>query len=167
MKINSEQTSAIQQQGQTHKHTKGASGSFGDVLAQEVDRDGAQADATGAAPSLSGMCPMAPLLQNLAMAQETQAAGPAQAVDTRTGQTLMDNVAGLLDDWEKYADQLKAPAASNLRGAYGQLEKISDSVQALKSSWPQAGNPDLKSVVDELEIMSVTEKIKFNRGDYL
>jgi hypothetical protein len=39
----------------------------------------------------------------------------------------------------------------------------------LKSSHPGLGkdHPGLQSVVDEMEILAVTERIKFNRGDYL
>jgi hypothetical protein len=68
-----------------------------------------------------------------------------------------------------YAQQLESPAKrANLREAYSVLEQISQAVSELKQDVPKfaATNPSLESMVNELEVLTVTETFKFNRGDY-
>ena len=73
-------------------------------------------------------------------------------------------------EWENYAATLQASGRDKgLRPAFGVLENIETGLKELKDKWPSLSrdHPGLKSVVDELEVMAVTERIKFNRGDYL
>ncbi len=85
--------------------------------------------------------------------------------------TAMDSIDNLLSRWEKYAHQLTAEPPE-LRSANGILDEISTEIGALKANWPQQTPPqpmvpELRGVLDELEVLAVTERIKFNRGDYL
>ncbi|PTN32742.1 hypothetical protein [Desulfonatronum sp. SC1] len=85
--------------------------------------------------------------------------------------TAMDSLDNLLSRWEKYAHQLAAQPPE-LRSANGILDEISTEIGALKANWPQQTPPqpmvpELRGVLDELEVMAVTERIKFNRGDYI
>lgn len=83
----------------------------------------------------------------------------------------MDSLDNLLSRWEKYAHQLTAEPLG-LRQANGILENIASEIGVLKAQWPQQAQPqplipELRGVLDELEVLAVTERIKLNRGDYL
>lgn len=169
MKIQTDQLSPLQQVGQVQKTPPVApSQNFGEILAKEVDAGVAAAKT--AAPPPGGA--MAGLAQAMA-AQAGQAVQPTQATQavgqpSNTDQAVMDNVNSLLNQWENYAGQLAGGNTGQLRQAYGTLENIQTGVQKLKDENPGlAGkSPQISSLVNELEVMTVTEKIKFNRGDY-
>ena len=80
----------------------------------------------------------------------------------------MENMDTLLAEWENYADKLAAGSGGDsLKQAYGVLEHIESGVRQLKEELPESTTAGLGSLVNELEVMTVTEKFKFNRGDYL
>ncbi len=160
MKIQTDQLSPLQQVGQVNKTAQASpTQAFSEVLAKEVDAGMAAAKAT-TTPPIGGMA-------GLAQAMATQA---AQAVTqpTNTERAVMDNVDTLLNQWENYAGQLASGNSGQLRQAYGTLETIQSGVQKLKDENPglAGSSPQISSLVNELEVMTVTEKIKFNRGDY-
>lgn len=162
MKINTEQVRPLEnEQDSRARRAEGGEG-FGDLLSRELDaREGAPVQAPGLRP------PPAPLLPH-----QVAAAGETAATDERTiaGQDVMDKLENILGEWENYAAHLAEPGAGDgLRKASGALDHIESDVAGLKSRWPGLGkdHPALQSVVNELEIMAVTERIKFNRGDYL
>ena len=123
--------------------------SFADMLTQEVSK-GASVRENGqvAPPPLMGMSPVsgvAPLDEDALAA--------------------VNGMEALLDKWEDYADHLAGGSEGGLKQAYAALEEIESGVAELQNRLPE--NAALQSVADELEILSRTEKIKFNRGDYL
>ncbi len=77
--------------------------------------------------------------------------------------------ADAMDKWESYVNTLRNPREGNLRDAYQTLEDVASHVQTLKQqSEPLLEqNKDLASIVNELDVLTTTEKFKFNRGDYL
>ncbi len=84
-------------------------------------------------------------------------------------QSAYDNASGTLDLWDNYAKALGSSSeGSSLRNAYSILENIGDQVAQLKSQSAELANPNngLKDLINQLEIMTTTERIKFNRGDY-
>lgn len=83
-------------------------------------------------------------------------------------QNTFDNASGTLDLWDMYAKKLSESQDSNLREAYSILESIGNNVEQLKSNASnlQTPNFNLNSLINEMDIMATTEKIKFNRGDY-
>ncbi len=92
-------------------------------------------------------------------------AGQSPEVKQTLGQTSR-----ALDMLDLYAQKLRAPSNDgNLRDAYALLEGIEAQVSTLKANNKQTleQNPDLADLVNELEILSTTEKFKFNRGDYM
>lgn len=123
--------------------------SFADMLSQEVSRDASvQRNGQVAPPPLMGMAPVsgvAPLDED--------------------GLAAVTGMEALLDKWDVYADHLAGGSESGLKQAYAELEEIESGVAELQNRLPD--NAALRSVADELEILSRTEKIKFNRGDYL
>ncbi|QLA15040.1 hypothetical protein [Desulfolutivibrio sulfoxidireducens] len=164
MKITQETTSALQQtESQERNRTTSGVEGFDDILAREVQETETQDTARTAVPPIDGGM--------LEIASLIEAEGVSPAADlTEKELTAMENVDSLLTEWENYADQLASgEEGGGLRQAYGVLEHIESGVQKLKQDWPgmDQENPDMGSLVNELEVMAVTEKIKFNRGDYI
>ncbi len=84
-------------------------------------------------------------------------------------QNTLDNASGTLDLWDSYEKTLESASGSNgLRDAYSILENIGAHISQLKSSAESLKSNDfgLNSLINELDIMATTERIKFNRGDY-
>lgn len=130
---------------------------FASLLAKEV---GGQSDqATGlAAPLLTGYGAL-----DLSGIQATDA-----TQTTEDERAAMDNVDSLLGQWEQYADQLATGSGGDsLKKAYGVLENIASGVKQLKDGLAGDANSPLGAMVNELEVMTVTEQYKFNRGDYV
>ncbi len=157
MKIHPDRLEGIRQdqQDQASKaRGKKAGNAFGDILSQEVSKDAS----AGKAQSVSAPIQVNPLLQ-------TQAVGKVEPLDSDQIAAL-DKMDGLLSKWESYAGEL---SSSPLRQAYGTLEEIESGLERIKEEMPEAikENPGLQGLVNDLEVLSVTEKIKFNRGDYL
>ncbi len=163
MKVRTDVMTPLEQQELERARKRDETGKFDEMLAQEVQKATPhQQGSSGAASSLS----------------EVAAAGQLHAVQTTapvenlsaTERTVMENIDSLLSKWENYAQTLSMPVADEgLRQAYGVLENIHDQVLQLKAAAPdlERRSPSLKSMVDELEILTVTEQFKFNRGDYL
>ncbi|MGE4298777.1 MAG: hypothetical protein AB7E47_12165 [Desulfovibrionaceae bacterium] len=163
MKIRTDQLEHLQQQETARAKAKAETGGFEDLLASEVDK---AADSQGvqqtSTPPPGARLGIESLLGVEAL-DATDAITPSE-------QSVMENIDTVLDKWETYAENLNAPESeSGLRTAYGVLQNISDDVQDLKDAMPALAEsrPDLQGLVDELEILTVTEQFKFNRGDYL
>lgn len=166
MKIQTNQYGVLGPQEASSTPSQGTGGSFEGVLAQEVEKtlgSGSEAGETAAASALSAK---ALGVSSMLAVEETAQTEPVSG----TEQKVMEHIDSLLDKWENYAQALKAPTSEDgLRQAYNCLEDIQSEVQELKETSPNLGfdNPNLQSMVDEIDIMAVTEQIKFNRGDYL
>lgn len=160
MKIRNEHLEQLREEQQIRRKqpdNAGKSGKFGDLLAKEMDK------ASGA----SEQVPVARLGTDLRF--DTRAEGNSMGAAATDGK-VMENMDALLNQWEKYAQSLESPAKrTHLREAYSVLEGISQAVSELKQDMPKlaADNPSLESMVNELEILTVTETFKFNRGDYM
>lgn len=158
MKIRTEHLEQLREEQQLRRKQSetAATSKFGDLLAKEMDK------ASGA----SAQVPVARLGTDLRYnPQSSESSMGAVPTEGR----IMENMDALLDQWEMYAQRLEEPAKrTNLREAYSVLEQISQAVSELKQDVPKlaANNPSLESMVNELEIMTVTETFKFNRGDY-
>ncbi|GAB6038281.1 hypothetical protein JCM15519_28400 [Fundidesulfovibrio butyratiphilus] len=163
MKILPDQTTPVTQVTQTRQVASSQSAStqnFAEILAQEVSSSQATSQTTQSAPSAG--------VAGLAQAMAVQAATSVSETSS-TDQAVMDTVDNMLGQWENYAGQLAAGGQTNLRQAYGTLESIQSGVEKLKSDNPDLAeqNTQLSSLVNELDVLATTEKIKFNRGDYL
>jgi hypothetical protein len=165
MKIQTDQLTALQQTTEQSKGTRDSSDAFAALLAQKVGSG--QADQTTqttglAAPPLSSLTGV-----DLSGLQATDATTASSGI-TEEEQSVMENMDTLLAQWQNYADQLAAGSGGDsLKQAYGVLENIETGVKQLKDDLPSTTSAGLGSLVNELEVMTVTEKIKFNRGDYI
>ena len=164
MKIQTDQITPVQQTGRVQTARQATATDFGELLAKEVGQtrqaSASAASAAVAPPPLAGVA-------GLTQAMAVQAAGKVADISSER-RTVMDNVDGILNQWEKYSGQL-SDGGAQLRQAYGTLDNIHSGVKKLKDEHPglDGHSPQLSSLVNELEVMAVTEKIKFNRGDYL
>lgn len=168
MKINNEQLDALlRQQDQAAgaaRKQPGKGGGFEAALAEQLglgSGNGAPAAAPlppGAQTGLIGRM----LLGN---AEETSALNPDEALL----QEAFNQASGTLDLWDSYVDALGKPGAGeSLRDAYSLLQGIDGKVAELKQGTVgvRGQNPGFDSLLNELEILTATEKFKFNRGDY-
>jgi hypothetical protein len=163
MKIRPEQLDALRREEELRSRSQpDKTGKFGDMLAQEVRKGDSPEAAEGATPP--------------GRAEAAQAAEAARQVDRAeavqpptTEREVMETLDRVFDQWEQYADSLRQQEEGDLRHAYGVLEDISSQVEGLKAATGglEQRNPSLQSMVDSLEILTVTERFKFNRGDYL
>ncbi len=157
MKITNDHVSAVEQQQQAERAARQTAegGGFGELLAREMDEGATATDVGG----------VKPLGVNSLLLAQVPAVEQPQAEHT-----IMDSLDSLLNEWEEYAGQLEAQGASpDLKDAYRKLSQIGGEIERLKAENPDMAqrNPGLKSLVDELEVLSVTETFKFNRGDYI
>lgn len=167
MKIETDQIKALTQPTETTSDSKKATSDFASVLAKKVD--GASSEGAGlTVPPLTGYAALD--LPGTQETETTDATGAAEATGTpnTSESAAMDTMDSLLTQWEDYADELASGSGgTSLKRAYGMLENIESGVQQLKDGLAGSANTDLSSMANELEVMAVTEKIKFNRGDYV
>lgn len=79
---------------------------------------------------------------------------------------FMQEMDNLLNLWEDYTQKLNSEQA-NLKEIYGLLSTLKEKVQHLKNSGDYLNQPSpLKDILNELEVLTTTEEIKINRGDY-
>ena len=153
MKITPDQLAALQlQQKNAARNTPGEG--FAQALAQELGTQSSAA--TGAATPAAG--PVVRLDQAL----------QAAMLQKPTEQTVMDKMNSLLSKWEDYS-QIIGTANGNLREGYSLLADIRQNIQEVKGDLAQAPavGQGLKTMIEELDILTTTEEFKFNRGDYL
>ncbi|XPV76687.1 MAG: hypothetical protein ACNI27_01865 [Desulfovibrio sp.] len=159
MKINPDQIESVRRQQEQNKSGRISKdgNAFGDLLSQEVAKASAsEGSKTAQAPApLMGVNP---LLQM----QQVEKATPVG----QEQQVIASQVDGALSKLENFAKNLEAP--SGLKQAHSALEELTGDLEAMKEKWPDLAekHPELGAVVNELEVLSVTERFKFNRGDY-
>ena len=162
MKIQNDQLTALQQTAAKSAGVKDNSDAFASLLAKEVGDDQSSQGSGLAAPPLAGYAAL-----DMSGLQDTDSV-EASGQFSEQEQAVMKNMDSLLAKWEDYADQLASGSGGDsLKQAYGVLQNIETGVKQLKDDLPSDANAGLGSLVNELEVMTVTEKIKFNRGDYI
>ena len=168
MEINTEQLEALlrqqEQQATTARRQTGRSGGFDAILAQQL---GGAEQANAAGGLLPPGAAQAGLISQMLLnsAEQSQAADP----DAEILQEAFTQASGTLDLWDSYAKTLGSSAdGGSLRDAYALLEGIDSQVAQLKqgTAGVRGKNPGFDSLLNELEVMTATEKFKFNRGDY-
>lgn len=158
MKIHPDHLKQLLEQGQKGKTENGPSDkSFQHVLDKAVQ------------PGESGGQPVAPLkdTSKLTALQAELQTSTINKIRPEGGHTqeIMNRLETVLDQWEKYSQSLKAP---DLRASFSLLESIHQDLQHLQAEIGQdpESAPGVGSLLNELQVMTVTERIKFNRGDY-
>lgn len=168
MKINSEQLDALLRQqeqaaGAARKQS-GKAGGFEAALAEQLGI-GSGNGAPAAAPLPPGAQTGLISQMLLGNVEENSAVNP----DEDLLREAFDQASGTLDMWDSYVNALGKPGAGeSLRDAYSLLQGIDGRVTELKqgTAGVRGRSPGFDSLLNELEIMTTTEKFKFNRGDY-
>lgn len=162
MEINTQNMEALlhlqEQQAQLPRKQTGAGSGFDSLLNQRL---GAENPVAQLDPALVGN---AGIYSTLMLEQPEH----AENLDTDSAVLMeaFNQASGTLDLWDSYRRTLgNATNATALRDAWGLLEGIDSQVNQLRNA--SARNPELDAILNELEILSTTEKFKFNRGDYI
>jgi hypothetical protein len=165
MKIHAEKSDAVLRQERLAQKSRSDGEGFEEALALELRQ--AETAARGVSPPPPGA--QAGAVGRLLL-ETAQSPEPSIPLDETLRQSFQQT-SGLLDSWGAYADALSASGAEEggLKEVYPLLEGLEERMRGLKqSSAPLAGkHAGLESLIAELEVMTVTEKIKFNRGDYM
>lgn len=174
MKINSElERILLAQQQQTQAKPKSAdsSAAFEDILQNAMQKP----DATSANEeiSLSSLALSAQLQsmgienENIASTQNVSEVSETDAAYTRSA--LMADIENSLSSLDMYTQSVQSQNASfDLKRAWQGLTAFNQSVNDLRQNYASLSEQDssLDAMINDLEIMAVTETYKFNRGDY-
>jgi hypothetical protein len=164
MKVRMEQLNALLQQEQAAQKASSAGAGFEAILAKELRQPGGGAQGTlppppGAQAGVISQMLLEPL-------EEAESGNPLEDVL----QQSLQQASGLLDSMNGYMNALSARGAEgNLKAIYPLLEGLEQQVGMLKQGAAPLGekHAGLASLINELEVLTTTEKFKFNRGDYI
>lgn len=167
MEIDTQQIEALlrqQEQQASGARPISANSSFDDILMQQMGA--VQTGANSAIPLPPGAA-QAQLISQILLSDS--GAPVAANADEAVMQAAFAGASGALDLWDAYARAVDSGHATDLRQAYGLLEGIDSQVSTLKANTSSLRglNPGLDSLLNELEVLTATEKVKFNRGDYM
>lgn len=168
MKVTNDQIEALlRQQSQTSGTTRAqtAAGGFEAALNEQLGL-GTSETSSVLSSSASGQASQAAMISQMLLGA-TQAE-PANA-DEDVIQSAFTQASGTLDMWDSYVNALgSSEQGGSLRDAYALLQGIDGQVSSLKADTAgvRGQNAGLDSLVNELDVMTTTEKFKFNRGDY-
>lgn len=167
MEINTQNLEALlqlqEQQAQLPRKSNNQAKGFEALLQNQMAAEGANGSTIN---PLAAQEAQANLYSQLIL--ETQNTDTAMNPDMAVLDAAFQQASGTLDMWDKYAAILgSSPADSALRDAYSLLEGIDDRIGEMRNNPAITGNIALNGLLNELEILSTTEKFKFNRGDYL
>ncbi len=163
MKISNEQLAALTEL-EARKKSQAVDEGFAALLGGELGKaTGPQSAGMSGAIFMPGQ--LAAPLAGVQGLGEVDGATAAEAAGLEMS-TMMVNLLSGLDD---YADKLAGGATGSLRDAFSLLENTTDQLSAMRSAFPDMENshPELAAMARELDVLTTTEKFKFNRGDYL
>ncbi len=151
MKIQNDRIEGFLPQEHTQKTTADRK-AFEEMLSQQLGQG------QNTAPSISGM-------QNLDALMIMGGTGLEGTAEDAELAGLFTQAEELLGDWEAYAKTL---GAGQDKAAWSQLAGLDTRIQGLRGEVGQLGSrgEGLDAVLNELEVLTATEKFKFNRGDY-
>ena len=164
MKVRMEELHALLQQEQVGQRAQSKGEGFEAMLAKELRQPGGGAQGTSPPPpgvqaGVIGQMLLGPLAQ-------TESVDPLE----EALQQSLQQASGLLDSMNAYVNALSARGADgNLKEIYPLLEGLEQQVGVLKQGAAplEAKHAGLAGLINELEVLTTTEKFKFNRGDYL
>jgi hypothetical protein len=173
MKVTNDQLEALlRQQSQTSStsRTQSADGtSFEAALTEQLGLENAVATSalSTSTTSQTSQASQASMISQMLLGSTTQT--ESTNTDEDVIQSAFDQASGTLDMWDSYVNALGSSGQSgSLRDAYSLLQGIDGQVSTLKTNTAavRGQNEGLDSLVNELDVMTATEKFKFNRGDY-
>lgn len=162
MKISNEQLRALQDAEARRVKTGKPSEEFGALFTRQLDAEQPQ----GAAALENGAA-LAPGLRPMPVSGLAE--DSAQASTLTAAQEAAGKMESMFDTFESYAGELALNDKTNLRGAYALLENMNSQIAEFKTRFPNAGSeqPEVASMLNELDVLVTAETFKFNRGDYI
>lgn len=160
MKIQNEQLQALQQHAEA-KAKKRPGGVFDAILSGEIGQDGAS-PATIAGQGISSNAAL------LGVSSLNGITGVAQTDEAAALATVANSIDAMLTGLDDYADALATPGV-DLKRAFGILQGMDQDIAALRASSPDLAtrHTGMASLLNELSVITRTETVKMNRGDYL
>lgn len=166
MEINTQNMEALlrlqEQQAALPRKNPGQGADFEGILNRQLrETDPA---ALSADPALAGTLQSGSF--NRVLFEPVQADEPVDP-DTAVFQAAFEQASGTLDLWDSYTRTLGTSTSDTaLRDAWGLLQGIDAQVAQMRANPELSRSSAMESILNELEIMTATEKFKFNRGDY-
>ncbi|MCL2123672.1 MAG: hypothetical protein FWH34_06230 [Desulfovibrionaceae bacterium] len=164
MKVRMEQLNALLQQEQAAQKAQSKGEGFEALLAKELRQPGGGAQ--GTPPPSPGT--QAGVISQMLLEPFDQTE-PVDPLEDALQQSFQQ-ASGLLDSLNAYVSALSARGADgNLKAIYPLLEGLEQQMGMLKQgAMPlEEKHVGLASLINELEVLTTTEKFKFNRGDYV
>ena len=161
MKIRVEELNALLQQEQVAQKAQSKGEGFEALLARELRQPGGGAQGTQPPPPGA----QAGVIGQMLLEPQAESVDPFEDALQQSFQ----QASGLLDSLHAYVNALSARGADgNLKAIYPLLEGLEQQVEDLKQGAAplDAKHAGLASLINELEILTTTEKFRFNRGDY-
>lgn len=162
MEINTQNMEALlhlqEQQAQLPRKQNGQTNGFDALLERQISAQTAGLVPDNTLARTPGM--FAPV-----MLEPTEDANTLDA-DSSVLMEAFNQASGTLDLWDNYRQVLNS-SNTNLRDAWGVLQSIDSQVSQMRNNPALSQNHELDSLLNELEILTATEKFKFNRGDYI
>ena len=160
MKIQNDPLRALLEQGEAHRKPKAGGSDFESLLAGAL-----QEGSTATGGSVTAGQNAAALAMQIRSVQEL---GGAEA-QGRTDAMYVEGMDNLLNKWDLYSQALARPDAASLKDVNSLLDGMSGELAALKAALPalEGDTSGMAGLVNELEVLTTTERIKLNRGDYL
>ncbi|MCL1915831.1 MAG: hypothetical protein FWG17_03890 [Desulfovibrionaceae bacterium] len=155
MKIRNDPLQISQEQGEIRRKTDLEG--FESLLARELQQ--VQDSQTAPAPEIAQSASV--LTTRIRTAQEVTAL--PEDTDKEAFMTRLDE---LLGQWEQYAATLNDSSGAALKNIHHLLGDLGGQISGLKASMPESA-AGLRGLVNELEVLAITEEFKLNRGDYL
>ena len=100
-------------------------------------------------------------LSQFGLVESADAAAAVAKIDTE--EEAVSGVENLLASFDAYAKQLEG---NDLKGAWKTLEGVSTDADALQNWEGMKKLPALEEIINEINTLSATERVRFNRGDY-
>jgi len=167
MSIKIEQLNAMLGQQELHKTNSKTSTSldFKSTLAEELGLSLSDTSQKTQQSSLNSKVNTLDLL----LSTQSDVYSEEQANHDNALQNTISQTSTALNTWDAYVNELgKSDGRTDLREAYSHLQGLDGQINALKQNAQGILNksPSLAGIIEELDVMRVTETYKFNRGDY-
>ncbi|MDR1686918.1 MAG: hypothetical protein LBR82_10895 [Desulfovibrio sp.] len=160
MKISNEQQQAVQEIRTQRPAEQHADAGFDRILTRELGNGPAQGTEASGRADLHIPPRILPGLE-AGRVDGTGAALPAFSEEAA------DMVEDVLTKLEGYAAQLGRAEAADLRTAFASLRNVQEGISGFRERFPGESAGTAGELIDELDVLAVTETFKFNRGDYL
>lgn len=133
---------------------------FEDVLNRQLSIDETKTNEAVGADAMQTA-----LLSQLKLERSEPVAG---GMEQEALMAAFEQASGVLNQWDEYAKILGSGSSdASLRDAWAALEGLDSNIALLRANPAVGGNAALSGMLNEFEVLSATERFKFNRGDYL